>query len=71
MLHCTYTTRNTLNTKGTTMTTHVLTGVNRDNQAVIIETNDDKEKLSKLAKKLSARGIYSGMMITQLTLEHA
>ena len=53
------------------MTTHVLTGVDRDNRAVIIETNDDKEKLSKLAKKLSARGIYSGMMITQLTLEYA
>jgi uncharacterized protein YpmB len=52
------------------MSTHVLTGVNTDNQAVIIEVGE-KEKLSKLAKKLSARGIYTGMMITQIELEYA
>ena len=53
------------------MTTYVLTGVNRDNQAVVIETNDYKENLRQLAKKLSARGIYTGMMMTVLTLENA
>ena len=46
----------------------ILVGVDADKVAVPIETSESKAELSKLAKKLSAKGIYTGMTITELTL---
>jgi hypothetical protein len=46
----------------------ILCGVDADKVAVPIETSGSKAELSKLAKKLSAKGIYTGMTITELQL---
>jgi hypothetical protein len=47
------------------LTTHVLTGIDSDNLAVIIETGEFDELRAK-AKKF--KGKYTGMVITPLTL---
>jgi len=47
---------------------YILVGVDADKVAVPIETSESKAELSKLAKKLSAKGIYTGMTITELQL---
>lgn len=47
---------------------YILVGVDADKVAVPIETSDRKADLTVLAKKLSAKGIYTGMTITELQL---
>lgn len=47
---------------------YILVGVDADKVAVPIETSEDRAELTALAKKLSAKGIYTGMTITELVL---
>jgi hypothetical protein len=46
----------------------ILVGIDADKVAVPIETSDIKADLTVLAKKLAAKGIYTGMTITKLEL---
>ena len=46
----------------------ILCGVDADKVAVPIETSERRADLTALAKKLSAKGMYTGMTITKIEL---